>query len=199
MHIKGLKVFCDVVRLAELFAGGRRKRHFAVGRQPSRPSIGAAAGRQADRPLETPLRAHARGRDLLRRLPQAGRSVTTPWKIRCARLHEEVAGRVRVASIYSVGLHHHEPLLAAVPQPISQGQRPAGISASPPGLRSDREGSGRHRAGQLSASVAHGRGHCLARRADGAGLLGQPSAGRREAGRARDRCKTRTWSASTAI
>ena len=53
-----------------------------------------------------PLGADAGGDRFLPRLPEAGRSLCRRWKRKSGRLHEEVAGRVRVASIYSVGLSH---------------------------------------------------------------------------------------------
>ena len=89
----------------EVFSRGRRERHFAIRRQPGRQSTGAAAGNEADRSLETAVHAHARGRNLLRRLPQTGGTIFR-LEDQVRTLHDEVAGRVRVASIYSVGLHH---------------------------------------------------------------------------------------------
>ena len=76
------------------------------GAQPAGAATGRRAGRKADRPLETPFRAHARGRSLLRRLPRCRRAIHFAVEDRVRTLHEEVAGHVRVASIYSVGLHH---------------------------------------------------------------------------------------------
>ena len=52
----------------------------------------------------------------------------------------------------------HEPLLAGVPEPVSQGQRAARISAPAPRLRGGRKRPGRSGPGQLSALVAHDRG-----------------------------------------
>ncbi len=106
MHFKALKIFCDVVGRRSFSRAADENGISQSGASQVVHQLEAAAGRQADRPLEAAVRAHARGRSLLRRLPQAGASATTPWKTRSARCTRKWPGGVRVASIYSVGLHH---------------------------------------------------------------------------------------------
>jgi len=58
-------------------------------------------------------------------------------------LHEEVSGRVRVVSIYSVGLHHMKPLSAALSQRYPKANVRLEYQHSAPRLRSGGKGSGR--------------------------------------------------------
>ena len=183
MHLKALKIFCDVVY----------RRSFS--RAADENSISQSGASQVVHQLERrlgvklidrskrPFMLTPEGevyydgcRKLVERYDALEEEVRT--------LHEEVAGRVRVASIYSVGLHHMNRYLQEFLSQYPESECSARVSASAPRLRGRRKRSGRLGAGELSEVVAHDQGHPLARGADGAGLLPVASVCAARAGRA---------------
>jgi len=120
MHLKALKIFCDVA-YRRSFSRRRTTTEFRSP-APVRSSINwSVVEREAGRSLEAPFTLTPEGevfyegcRKLLERYDVLEEEVRT--------LHEEVAGRVRVASIYSVGLHHMnrylQDFLSQYPRPM---------------------------------------------------------------------------------
>ena len=133
MHLKSLKVFCDVV--------GRR----SFSRAASENGISQSGASQIVNALEEQLgvqlidrtkrpfvltpegEAYYEGcRKLVQRYFALEEEVRT--------LHDEVAGRVQRGVDLFDRPAAHEPLRAAVSAGVSQGQRAGGVSASAPGL-----------------------------------------------------------------
>lgn len=105
MHLKSLKVFCDVV--------GRRSFSRAAEENGISQSGASQVVNQLERELGTKLIDRSKRPFTL--TPEGEIYYTGCRKLveryffleeRVRTLHDEVAGRVRVASIYSVGLHH---------------------------------------------------------------------------------------------
>ena len=187
MQLKSLKVFCDVVGWRSFSRAADENGISQSGASQVVHQLEQTAGRQADRPLEAAVRAHARGRGLLRRLPQAGARYDA-LEDQVRTLHEEVAGRVRVVSIYSVGLHHMNRYLQ---QFLSQYPKAnVRLEYLHPHRVYEAVENDHADMGLVSYPRAsrHGRSHPLARRADGAGLLAEPSPGR-----PRQRVDSRSW------
>ena len=192
MQLKSLKVFCDVVGWRSFSRAADENGISQSGASQVVHQLEERLGVKLIDRSKRPFRADARGRGLLRRLPQAGRSGTSPWKTRSARCTRRSSGRVRVASIYSVGLHHMnrylQEFLSQYPKANVrlEYQHPHRVYEAVENDQAD--------LGLVSYPrvVAHDRSHSLARRADGAGL--RP---RRTGWPAASRWRSKSWPART--
>ena len=191
MQLKSLKVFCDVVgwrsfsRAADENGISQSGASQVVNQLERR--LGVKLIDRSKRPfvLTPEGETYYEGcRKLVQRYDALEDQVRT--------LHEEVAGRVRVVSIYSVGLHHMsrylQEFLSQYPKANVrlEYQHPHRVYEA---VEKDQADLGLV---SYPRVVAHDRGHRLARRADGAGLRSGASAGRLRRGGA-----SRIWPART--
>ena len=153
MRLRSLKIYCDIVdrhsfsRAAEANGISQSKASQVVHQLEER--LGVKLIDRSKRPFVlTPegQRFHEGCRVIVQRYEDLEREVRS--------LHEAVAARLTVASIYSVGLAHMSGYLREFLAAHPQGRRAAGIPASAPRLRGGRQRSGRPRAGQLSGGIA---------------------------------------------
>ena len=189
MQLKSLKVFCDVVgwrsfsRAADENGISQSGASQVVNQLERR--LGVKLIDRSKRPfvLTPEGETYYEGcRKLVQRYDALEDQVRT--------LHEEVSGRVRVVSIYSVGLHHMsrylQEFLSQYPKANVrlEYQHPHRVYEA---VEKDHADLGLV---SYPRVVAHDRGHRLARRADGAGLRAGASAGR-----LRQRSPSRIWPA----
>ena len=105
MHIKSLKVFCDVVRRRSFSRAARENELSQSGASQLVQQLEERLGVKLIDRSKRPFVLTPEGEVFY----DGCRSLVERYDVledRVRKLHEEVEGRVRVASIYSVGLHH---------------------------------------------------------------------------------------------
>ena len=109
MHIETLKTFCDLVETGSFNKAAAAQLHLAVRREPAtegaRDSLQPSAARAPDAAGRRADRCRA---DLLRGVPGAARPLPR-LEERLKERSATIAGTVRLATVYSVGLHELPP------------------------------------------------------------------------------------------
>ena len=199
MQLESLKIFCDVVRWASFSRGAAENGISQSLGEPGRPSARAAAGREADRPLEAAAGPDAARARSITKGARIWSAVTSRWRTgsRRWRTTRTWSGRSGWPRSTRSGLHHMSQYVETFDELLPRGDvrleylHPTRVVESVVG------GGGRAGPDLVSPEVARADGDPLARGGDGPGRPPVAPVRRPERGRDRASSTARRSSAST--